>query len=138
MQTEPGEQPAKRGRPRVITPEIEEAILRTVRLGLHAERAAQAHGINKRTLQRHRKANPDFVASIKEAEAAAEATFLGRIFMHMDKHWQSIAWMLERRWPERWSKREHVEVSTKGEAEQLLADLAAMRATSQAKPDAAE
>ena len=136
MPTDSAGEPAKRGRPRVITPEIEEAILRTVRLGLHAERAAAAHGVHKRTLQRHRKANPDFVASIKEAEAAAEASFLGRIFLHMDRHWQSIAWMLERRWPERWAKREHIEVSTQGEAEQLLADLAAMRAKSQSKPDA--
>ena len=126
----------KVGRPKVITAENEEAILRTIRLGLHAERAAQAHGVNKRTFQRHRKANPDFVASIKEAEAAAESGFLSRIFVHMDKHWQSIAWMLERRWPERWSKREHVEVSTKGEAEQLLSDLAAIRNRNAKAPDA--
>lgn len=129
---------SKGGRPKAITPEIEEAILRTIRLGLHAERAAQAHGVSPRTLRRHRKANPGFVLSIKEAEAAAESGMLGRIFMHMDKHWQSIAWMLERRWPERWAKKEQIQVSTRGDAEQLLADLAAMRATSTAKPDAAE
>jgi len=128
----------KMGRPPVITDEVKEAILRTISLGLHAERAAQAHGISRGTFSSYRKRNPDFAAAIKEAEAAAESTFLGRMFLHTDRHWQCLAWMLERRWPERWAKREHVEVSTKGEAEQLLSDLAAMRAKSQAKPDAAQ
>lgn len=128
----------KPGRPRVMTDEVREGILRTIRLGLHPERAAQAYGISARTMRRYRKQDPDFVLLIKEAEAAAESSFLGRMFAHMDRHWQCIAWMLERRWPERWAKREHVEVSTKGEAEQLLSDLAAIRQRSNAKPDAAQ
>jgi hypothetical protein len=115
-----------------------EAILRGIRLGLHAERAAQAAGVSVGAFKMWKKRHPEFVASIKEAEATAEQGFLARLLRHTEKQWTACAWMLERRWPERWSKREHVEVSTKGEAEQLLSDLAAMRAKSQTKPDAAQ
>lgn len=133
------DEPKKIGRPRTeMTDEKIEVILRAVRLGLHPERAAQAAGVTLGSFRMHKKRNPAFVMAIKEAEAGAESTFLGRIFTHMDRHWQSIAWMLERRWPERWSKREHVEVSTKGEAEQLLSDLAAIRTRNAKGPDAAK
>lgn len=101
------------GRPRsVVTAEIEDAILRTVRLGLHADRAAQAHAVSPSTLRAHRRRNPDFATRLKEAEAAAEQTFLSRILQHTERQWTAAAWMLERRWPQRWRRRdgEQVEV----------------------------
>lgn len=131
------EEPRPKGRPPVMTEEVQQNILRTIRLGLHADRAALAHGISSSTLRNFRRRNPDFATAIKQAEAEAESGFLSKLLMHTEKQWTACAWMLERRWPQRWSKREHVEVSTKGEAEQLLADLAAMRARSEAKQDAA-
>lgn len=95
------------GRPRSeMTDERIEAILRTVRLGLHPDRAAMAHGVSPATLRQHKRRNPDFVTALKEAEASAEQGFLGRILKHTDKQWTAAAWMLERRWPERWAKRE--------------------------------
>ena len=115
-----------------------EAILRGIRLGLHPERAAQAAGVTLGSFRMHKKRNPGFVMSIKEAEATAEQGFLARLLRHTEKQWTACAWMLERRWPERWSKREHVEVSTKGEAEQLLSDLASIRNRNAKAPDAAK
>ena len=95
------------GRPRSeMTDERIEAILRTVRLGLHPDRAAMAHGVSPATLRQHKRRNPEFVTALKEAEASAEQGFLGRILKHTDKQWTAAAWMLERRWPERWAKRE--------------------------------
>jgi hypothetical protein len=118
-----------------MTPDVEEAILRGVRLGLHADRAAMAAGVKPSTMRMHKKANPEFLTAIKEAEAVAERGFLSRIIQHSQRHWTAAAWMLERRFPDRWSKREHVEVSTRGEAKQLLEDLAAIRKASEATPD---
>lgn len=106
-----------------MTDEAIEAILRTIRLGLHPDRAAAAHGITSSTMRHHRRRHPEFATAIKEAEASAERGFLSRLLQHTEKQWTACAWMLERRWPERWAKREHVEVSTKGEAKQLLDDL---------------
>lgn len=114
-------------RPRTeMTDEKIEAILRTVRLGLHPDRAAMAHGVNPGTMRQHKRRNPEFVTAIKEAEAAAEQGFLGRILKHTEKQWTAAAWMLERRWPERWAKREVVIDTTKEDATRLRADLDAI------------
>lgn len=110
-----------------MTEETIEAILRTIRLGLHPERAAAAHGVRPSTMRSHRKRHPEFASAIKEAEAEAEQGYLSRILKHTDRQWTAAAWVLERRWPERWAKRDKVEVSTKGEAQKLLEDLNMIR-----------
>lgn len=104
------------GRPRSeMTPENIDAILRGIRLGLHPERAAQAAGVSVGAFRMHKKRHPEFVMSIKEAESAAEQGFLGRILKHTEKQWTAAAWILERRFPERWRKQEtsDVKVTTK-------------------------
>lgn len=117
----------KVGRPRVITDEVQEAILRTIRLGLHPDRAAMAHGISSATMRSFKRRHPEFAKLMKEAEAAAEENYLSRLMLHTDKQWTACAWILERRFPERWAKRDQIEVSTKGEAQQLLDNLQAMK-----------
>ena len=114
-------------RPRTeMTDDKIDAILRTVRLGLHPDRAAMAHGVTASTMRNHRRRHPEFATAIKEAEAAAEQGFLGRILKHTDKQWTAAAWMLERRWPERWAKREVAIDTTKEDATRLRADLDAI------------
>jgi hypothetical protein len=83
-----------------------EAILRTIKLGLHPERAAQAHGVSPGSMRAHRKRNPEFATAIKEAEAEAERNFLGRIMQHTQRQWTAAAWLLERRFPERWKRQD--------------------------------
>jgi len=95
-----------KGSQTVMTEEMCAAILKTVKLGLHPERAAEAHGVDPSTMKKHKARNPDFVTRIKEAESGAERGFLGRIIGHTEKQWTAAAWILERRWPERWAKRE--------------------------------
>jgi transposase len=117
---------AKLGRPRsVMTPEAEEKIIRTVRLGIWPDRAADMHGISKVAMRQHRRNNPEFFTALEKAEAEAEASIHGKILRHMDKQWTACAWMLERRWPKRWAKREYLEASPGAKA--LLADLDAIR-----------
>lgn len=111
------------GRPPLLTPEVIEAILRTISLGLHADRAAMAHGIKPATLRQHKRTHPEFLTAIKEAETRAESTFLSRIMAHTDRQWTAAAWMLERRWPERWAKREVVAPQNKDDARRLAADV---------------
>ena len=96
------------GRPRsVITDEVIAKILRTVELGVWPDRAAQMHGVNGAALRQHKKRHPEFVTALEKAEAQAESGIHGKILRHMDKQWTACAWMLERRWPERWAKREY-------------------------------
>lgn len=111
-------------RPRtVMTDEMKAKIVKAVRLGLWPDRAAEMHGIKPSTMRNERRRDPEFATALKEAEATAEASVHGKILRHMDKQWTACAWMLERRWPERWAKREIV-TSTES-ADRLAAKLRA-------------
>lgn len=113
------------GRPRgsvtVMTKEMEDAIIKTVKLGLHPDRAADAHGISSSTMRNRKARDPTFATRIKEAESGAERGFLGRIIGHTEKQWTAAAWILERRWPERWAKREPT--MTESTAETITAQM---------------
>jgi len=123
------QEPVKQGRPRnVMTEEKVEAILRAVRVGLHPDRAAEAAGVPAAAMRQHKRRNPDFVTALKEAAATAEQSYLGRILLHTEKQWTACAWILERRWPERWAKREPKEPPTKDDARKLLDDIRAIKA----------
>lgn len=89
-----------------MTKDAEEKILRAVSLGLWPDRAAEMHGISSSSMRAHKKRHPRFATALKEAEAKAEAGIHGKILRHMDKQWTACAWMLERRWAERWAKKE--------------------------------
>lgn len=95
------------GRPRtVMTAEAKAKIIKAVELGMWPERAAQMHGIAGSTMRKERQLDPAFSAAIKEAESNAEKSVLSRMFRHMETQWTACAWMLERRWAERWRKRD--------------------------------
>lgn len=95
------------GRPRsVMTPEIVETILRHVELGIWPERAARMAGIDGAAMRKHKERNPQFVTDLEKAEAKAEASLHGRMLRAMDENWTAVAWMLERRFPQRYAKQD--------------------------------
>ena len=101
--------PAKTGRPRSeMTQEIIDKIVSTVALGVWPDRAAMIHGVKGATMRAHKARNPSFATALEKAEATAEAGFMAKILRHTEKQWTAAAWMLERRWPDRWAKREVV------------------------------
>jgi transposase len=109
-----------------MTEEAKAKIVKTVRLGVWPDRAAEMHGIRPGTMRKERKRDAEFATAIKRAEAEAEAAVHSNILRHMDKQWTAAAWMLERRWPERWAKREVVINTTQEDATRLRADLDAI------------
>ena len=116
----PEHEPKPIGRPRtVMTDEAKEAIVRTVALGIWPERAAQMHGVNASTMRNERRRCPAFATALKEADAKAEASVHAKILRHMDSQWTAAAWMLERRWPQRWRKRDETTIKTGMTARQL-------------------
>jgi hypothetical protein len=99
--------PKPRGRPRsVMTEEVIDKILRTIGLGVWPDRAAQMHGVSGASLRSHKARHAEFATLIEKAEAKAESSIHGKILRHMDKQWTAAAWMLERRFPERYAKRD--------------------------------
>lgn len=49
----------------------------------------------------------DFVNALLEAEASSEVFHIRNIRRHSEKDWRASAWILARKWPERWGSREH-------------------------------
>jgi len=95
------------GRPRTqMTDENIAKILRAVELGMWPERAALMHGISGAAMRKHKERHPEFVTALEMAEAKGESEFLGRMYKLSDTVYQACAFMLERRWPDRWAKRE--------------------------------
>ena len=95
------------GRPRsVMTPEVVEAILSHVREGIWPERAARLVGIDGAAMRKHKERHPQFVTDLEKAEAQAEASLHGRMLRAMDDNWTAVAWMLERRFPQRYAKQD--------------------------------
>jgi transposase len=76
-----------------------------LRAGTTVDLAAEATGISRRTFYDWLERDPDFRQSVDEAKAQAEATLVARVAKASAAgSWQAAAWLLERRWPQRWAK----------------------------------
>ncbi len=111
---------ARRGRRSKLTPEVQETICRYVRQGLTYETAARAAGISESTFYRWRARGEkaqrgkfrQFWEAVKKAEAEAEQRLVERILAASRDSWQAAAWILERRYPDRWGRRDRVKHET--------------------------
>jgi len=117
------------GRPTSLTPEVQRAICASLRAGNYRETAAQAGGVDARSLRRWVERGEEgeepfaeFLSAVQKAEAVAERRLLRSIRKGVDG-WQARAWILERRWPGRWSGR--VRVTVTDHVDQLTAKLKA-------------
>ncbi len=57
----------------------------------------------------------EFEKAVKKAEHIAEAKWMRDI--SQDEAWQSKAWLMERRYPERWGKKDNLALSHSGNVE---------------------
>lgn len=110
----------KTGRPTKLTPETVERIIQSLEWGNYLETAAAYAGISKETLFDWLKkgANSDsgphkeFSDSVKKVMAVSEMRDVKNIAAAAASgQWQASAWRLERKYPDRWGKRDHVEVT---------------------------
>lgn len=130
-----------------LTPERTAAVLNYLRNGHYIEQACRLAKIPRRTysywLETARKHAAEgkesdytaFAEQVAEAEAALEARELARIEAAAEnqKTWTAAAWLLERRFPQRWSLRNRVEVSgANGEPVQVVVKFAAKKAGNEA------
>lgn len=114
-----------RARPTKFTQARVDAICESIKLGATYELAARAAGIHPDTLTEWRKNKPDFSESLKEAEAQGVLVSLAHIQAAAAQGiWQASAWILERRFPDDYGKRERMDVKHSGSVDmRLLADL---------------
>ena len=82
--------------------------------GVPFNAAASGSGIHVSTIHRWRKERQDFAEMIDQAIGVSEARLITEISTNED--WRAKAWILERRFPENWSKRDKIDLNvTKSE-----------------------
>lgn len=114
------EKKSRKGRPVKLTEEIAQKLVRAIRAGNYIETACAYAGINPSTFYRwlekgeksSREDFRNFARQVREAMAEAEIVSVAKIKQTED--WRAQAWLLERRFADRWGKRETVELQ-KGE-----------------------
>jgi len=122
----------EKGRPTKLNYELIDQIAELVRNGNYIETASAVAGINKNSLYRWLKRgareeerlakNPklkgkieekiyvDFSNAVKKAMAESEADDLENIKKASREDWKASAWRLERRFPNRWGRKEKVDI----------------------------
>jgi hypothetical protein len=104
---------AKAGRPTKLTPELHGEIVRTIKAGNYIETAAAMAGVNRDTLRewvrqgiRHPAGKyGSFASDVEQAMAHSEVMDVLGIRKAGEREWTARAWLLERRYPDRWGKR---------------------------------
>jgi hypothetical protein len=130
--TEPNEQnpdspgttpasPPRVGRPTKFSRGVVSALCEAVELGCNLTEAAGIAGISVDTLRRWRDERPELVAAIEAAEARGIQKRLKTISDAAEDNPKWAAWILEHRWPDRWSRanRGQVQVHVNGDQPQV-------------------
>ena len=91
-----------------------EQICRYVQMGMTNIAACHLCNIGESTLYEWLGKHPEFAERLKEAEEKAEAVNLDYIRKAREKSWVAAAWLLERRFPERYSLVKRHELSGPG------------------------
>lgn len=110
---------ARTGRRSKLTPEVEKKIIQALKDGNYFAVACKLAGISPQTghewiargrgtdkTRKSSKTFADFANAVKNAEAAAEDKAVRKIVAAGTETWQAAAWYLERKFPDRWARRE--------------------------------
>ena len=107
------------GRPTKLTPEVQQRIVDALRDGNYREAAVACAGIDYKTFcnwmrrGQQEKAGRyfQFFRAVQQAEHEAEREMVARWKAHMPESWQAIRDFLERRFPDRWGRRDRLDVT---------------------------
>jgi len=96
------------GRPRKLNPEVVGRFLMAIRAGNYRETAARLAGIGPATMYRWlHDPRPEYAAfrmALDMCEAEVEVEVIGNLFRLSRTSTRAAAFILSRRWPERWRK----------------------------------
>lgn len=113
-----------RGRPTKLTAEIQDEIIKAIKAGNYIETACALVGISKETLYywlrrgaeaKRNNIYKQFSDAVKKAMAFAEARDVSIIGEAGKTNWQAAAWRLERKFPDKWGRRDALKVESKSE-----------------------
>ena len=106
------------GRPTKWTQEMQDQIVKVIKVGNYIETAAVFAGISKDTLYdwlKRGRAGEDpyagFSDAVEGALAASEVSDVNRLFTLAQSDARVIEWRLERRFPQNWGRQQRIEVA---------------------------
>lgn len=80
-------------------------IISYVKSGLTIECACRAAGVAASTFRNWRRADKSLSNALKKAEADFERVHIQNVSIFGERDWKASAWLLERKFPERYAKR---------------------------------
>lgn len=112
-----------------LTDDLIVEISRLIREGNYIETTCRAVGISSQSYRTWKKRGEEeptgiyrqFYTAIDQAEAKAESTYLGVVKDAANARvWTAAAWYLERRYPERWGRRQFTDITSGGKPLQKI------------------
>ena len=102
-------------RPTLLTPELQDKVVRLLRAGVFRQTACEHLGISDRTMADWCKRGRDeeegiyaeFLRAVKEAQTEAEIRNTISIMKAGESDWKAALAYNERKFPERWGRRDH-------------------------------
>jgi hypothetical protein len=88
-------QTSRRGRPAAFTGEKRKHFCSLIRLGCRRGLAAEMIGLDRHTVRRALRRDPDFAAQIRELEAEAAFRFMRQVNQASATQWRAAAWIIE-------------------------------------------
>ncbi len=109
-------------RPTKLSQEVSDQMCLLIRAGNYIETAAAFAGISKDTLYRWLRdgkraksgVKRSFSDAVERALAEAEIRDVQRVAKASERQWQAAAWRLERKFPDRWGRRDTLKQEVSG------------------------
>lgn len=113
--------------PQAWTPEAHERFMNMIRKGHYISSACSGSGLNRRNVDKwvqkgrqskqlaERNFYTEFVEEFDFAMSLAEDKFLSVVSNAGEDDWRAAAWVMERRWADRWAKKETQNVTLSGD-----------------------
>ena len=103
---EPRERPYRTGRPTKRTAKLLTELLESIEAGAPFKLACAAAGVHYDTFNDWRHADPELARQVEQVAAKGAIARLKKIERHGEENWNALAWMLERRYPQEFSRPE--------------------------------
>ena len=85
--------------------------------GLTFEQACIFVSVNPIDIRKYAEKNPDFFRQINEAEIKFSMYLIDKIMGHARDNWKAAAWLLERKYPEKWAEVKSVDINKRAAIE---------------------